>query len=264
MDDAELESAERAFIERARQGLSPKPAQLVRVRQSLQAALAATAAATVAGATPNGARGAAAAKGTIPPWASKLVLVAATAAAAGTTGFWAGYHAARRETPPMAARVSSAPSEGRSSITTIPSVETGPPSPPEPKVHPRVTTASRRAVNAAPARAAGTDDDSEASLANEVRGLRSVERALRDQRPGLALALLAALDREVPGGKLAEEREATSVIAHCALGQAPLGVDLAADFTERYPSSVYLERVRQSCATGPAARGQTDRGPSGD
>jgi hypothetical protein len=249
MDNTELGSAERAFIEKARQGLSPKPAQLVKVRQSLEAALAA--AATAPGTTPNGARAASAAKGTIPPWASKLVLVATTAASAGTTGFWVGYHAARRETPPVAATVRSAPSEDRPSITTTPSVVTDPPPP-------------RRAVNAAPARAGAANDDSAASLANEVRGLRSVDRALRDQRPGLALALLARLDREVPGGRLAEEREATSVIAHCALGDGPLGVDLAADFAERHPSSVYLERVRQSCATGREARGQTDRDPSGD
>jgi hypothetical protein len=105
MDNAELGSAERAFIEKARQGLSPKPAQLVRVRQSLQAALAATA----AGVTPNGPPAASAAKGTISPWASKLVLVAATAASAGTAGFWAGHHAARRETPPMAAPARAVP-----------------------------------------------------------------------------------------------------------------------------------------------------------
>jgi hypothetical protein len=192
------------------------------------------------------------------------VLVATTAASAGTTGFWVGYHAARRETPPVAATVRSAPSEDRPSITTTPSVVTDPPPPPEPKLRPRATATSRRAVNAAPARAGAANDDSAASLANEVRGLRSVDRALRDQRPGLALALLARLDREVPGGRLAEEREATSVIAHCALGDGPFGVDLAADFAERHPSSVYLERVRQSCATGREARGQTDRDPSGD
>ena len=164
----------------------------------------------------------------------------------------------------MAAPAMSAPSEGRPSIVTLPSVERDPPSPPESKIHPRVTPASRRAASAAPAGAGRGDRDRGASLANEVRALRSIERALRDQRPGLALALLAALDREVPGGRLSEEREATSVIAHCALGDGPFGIDLEAEFAERYPSSVYLERVRQSCATGRAARGQTDRGPSGN
>jgi hypothetical protein len=259
MDDADLGSVERAFLERARQGLSPTPAQLLNVRRSLEAAVAATA----LGATASAARAAGAAKGASAGWASKLVLVVATAAAAGTTGYWAGYRAARRETPPIAEPARSAPSDGQPAIAPVPSIERDPP-PPEPKSHPRVTPASRRAANAAPAGAARANDDREASLANEVRGLRSVERALREQRPGLALALLARLDREVPGGRLAEEREATAVIAHCALGDGPLGIDLAADFAEGHPSSVYLERVRQSCATGRAARGQTDRSPSGD
>jgi hypothetical protein len=260
MDDADLESGERAFVERARRALSPKPAQLMSVRRSLEAAVTASAVA----ATPSAARAAGAAKGSLAPWASKLVLIAVTAAAAGTTGFWAGHRTARRETPPLAAPLRSAPSEGRPSITTLTAVEGDPPSPPEPKLHPRVTAASRRAATAAPAGAGRADDDSGASLANEVRGLRSVERALRDGRPGLALALLTALDREVPDGKLSEEREATAVMARCALGDGPFGVDLEADFAERHPASVYLERVRQSCATGRAARGQTDRNRSGD
>jgi hypothetical protein len=232
---------------------------LVSIRRSVEAAVAATA----VGATASAARAAGAAKASVAGWASKLVLVAATAASAGTTGYWAGYRAARRETPSVAVPTSRAPGEGRPAIAS-PSVERDPPAPPELKIHPRVTTASRRAANAGSAGASGADDDRGASLANEVRGLRSVERALRDQRPGLALALLARLDREVPGGRLSEEREATSVIAHCALGDAPLGIDLAADFAEHHPSSVYLERVRQACATGREARGQTDRDPSGD
>ena len=87
-----------------------------------------------------------------------------------------------------------------------------------------------------------------ASIDQEVRALRSVERALRDGQPGLALALLSALDREVPQGKLGEEREALSVIARCAQGQAPLGVDLGELFAERYPGSVYARRTEQACA----------------
>ena len=46
------------------------------------------------------------------------------------------------------------------------------------------------------------------SLAIEVRALRNAERALRDGNPGLALAFLQELDRQVPNGQLAEERDA--------------------------------------------------------
>ncbi|HET6283143.1 MAG TPA: hypothetical protein VFH73_19450 [Polyangia bacterium] len=80
-----------------------------------------------------------------------------------------------------------------------------------------------------------------------MRALRSVERALRDHQPGMALALLLQLDRTVPSGKLSEEREATAIIARCALGEVPFGIDLPADFAERHPDSVYLRRIEQAC-----------------
>jgi hypothetical protein len=96
-----------------------------------------------------------------------------------------------------------------------------------------------------------------------VRALRGVERALRDRQPGLALALLRQLDRAVPDGKLGEEREATSAIARCALGTVPLGVDLAEDFADRHPDSVYLKRVEQACATS-TMESETDRSGAGD
>jgi hypothetical protein len=85
------------------------------------------------------------------------------------------------------------------------------------------------------------------ALGQEVRALRAVEHALRDDDPRLALAILQQLDRDVPKGKLVEERRATSVIARCSAGAVPFGVDLAADFAGDYPESVYLGRVEQSC-----------------
>ena len=85
------------------------------------------------------------------------------------------------------------------------------------------------------------------SLGQEVRALRAVERALRDADPRLALAILQQLDRDVPQGKLVEERRATSVIARCSAGDVPFGVDLAEDFASDHPESVYLGRVEQSC-----------------
>jgi len=95
------------------------------------------------------------------------------------------------------------------------------------------------------------------SLAIEVRALRNAERALRDGNPGLALAFLQDLDRQIPNGQLAEERDAAATLARCARGDHPFDVDLAAEFTERHPGSVYRARVEQAC-------GATDLSTAGD
>jgi hypothetical protein len=93
-------------------------------------------------------------------------------------------------------------------------------------------------------------------MAEEVRVLRSVERALRENRPGFALALLRELDRSVPKGQLTEERLAVRTIARCASGAVPFGVNLAEDFADRYPASVYGRRVTEVCgATDPSSAG---------
>ena len=94
-------------------------------------------------------------------------------------------------------------------------------------------------------------------MAEEVRVLRSVERALREHQPGFALALLRELDRSVPNGQLTEERLAVRTIARCASRDVPLGVNLADDFADQYPDSVYGRRVTESCAA-------TDSASSGD
>ena len=96
-----------------------------------------------------------------------------------------------------------------------------------------------------------------ASIAEEVRALRSAERALREHQPAFALALLRELDRSVPNGQLTEERLAVRTIARCASRDVPLGVNLADDFADQYPDSVYGRRVAESCAG-------TDSGSSGD
>jgi hypothetical protein len=95
------------------------------------------------------------------------------------------------------------------------------------------------------------------TLEIEVRALRNAERAIRNGNPGLALAFLQDLDRQVPNGQLAEERAATATIARCTRGDHPIGVDLADDFATQHPTSVYRARVEQACA-------QTDLPATGD
>ena len=95
------------------------------------------------------------------------------------------------------------------------------------------------------------------SLAIELRALRNAERALRDGNSGLALAFLQELDRQVPKGQLGEERDAADTLARCTRGDRLFGVNLAAEFAERHPGSVYRARVEQAC-------GETDSPAPGD
>jgi hypothetical protein len=84
------------------------------------------------------------------------------------------------------------------------------------------------------------------SLDAEVRALERVQRALRDRVPAEALALLEQLDRDVPQGRLKEERSAAGALARCELGQGePLAHAL--EFSQRFPASVYFARVRKTC-----------------
>ena len=225
-----------ALLARARRGWSPNPGDAERVRRGLEAALARGAAAP---ATPAPSRG-------THPWMSRVMVTAAFTAAGAAGGYWAGRRASPPAAPPPAAVAAPARPSHTAPIAP-PAISSGRPSEP---AHPapaasspgrRVEPGRRRAVEgAAPATAE--------SLAAEVRGLRNVERALRDHNAGLATAYLDDLDREVPGGQMREERVALRAIARCARGAQPFGVNLAQDFAATYPASPYRARVEQACS----------------
>jgi hypothetical protein len=248
------------LLERARRGLSPTPARAERVRQSLRAALAAGAAAGTGSASAS-ARAAGDAPGVgalAGRWAGKLLVAGAIAASSGAVGYVAGRRVESRQVMPAAP----APAVEAPALAGLTPPPGAPPAAPSAAVEPASAPArpATRAPRRPPAeRAAGAPAAPiAASLEAEVRALRSVERALREGRPGLALALLRELDRAVPGGRLVEEREATAAIARCAAGDLPFGVDLAGEFAGRHPDSVYRERVEQACAAA------TDPSGSGD
>jgi hypothetical protein len=208
-------------------------------------------------------------------WAKTL---AASAVVAGVSGAW-GYRVGRRagldEAGATLARAVS-----RATTPVMPAATGGPTPAPvraddgvadSERARASVPTEPPRAVAPAPGhrRLARSHESAtavpvtQASLDKEVRALRAVERALRERQPSLALALLADLDREIPRGSLVEERQATAAIARCAAGDVPFDVDLADLFASQYPSSVYLDRVRRSCAPDRPHR-QTDPDVSGD
>jgi len=254
---------DRNLLAAARRGLSPTAADRDRVRRATLAALAP--AGTAAGGESAGAAAEAApAPGHAVAWATRLVAVGVVAAtAAGVAGYRAGVRAGREQAvserpaevvplivapePPLAPVVDE-PNRARATAPPAASVPLAGASPVSSR------TAVRRRANAgavAPSEAAAV---SSASLAEEVRALRAVERALREGTPGFALSLLRELDRNVPNGRLMEERLATYTIARCASGDVPLGVSLAEDFVDRHPGSVYARRVADACAGTDSSR----------
>lgn len=258
MNDPDLE--QRELLAAARRGLSPSSADAERVFAAVVEALRASPPAAPETSGEEGATQVAANGSVAPGLFSKLggrvFTVLAVAGAAGS-GYYAGFRAGLRERSGEAGRaVAAAAPSASARVLLAPAtpfaVERGLSQEPlgvqpggarEGKLAQRAGSAS---VPSASPRAL--------SLQEEVRTLRRVERALRDQNPRLALALLGELEREVPQGQLGEERSAAEMMARCALGfgSPPL---LAREFSERFPQSAYAPRVRQVCEGSPAARG---------
>jgi hypothetical protein len=235
-----IESDEATVLTRARRALSPDAADVARVRHSLMAAVQVAPVAMPAA----------------PRWMARFAWAAAIAGAAGGIGYLAGWHAGQRAIPVPAHVPATSPVERSPALSA---------SEPAPADVPAV--ADERPIRATSSRTAGEHKrqtvapravlSAAESLAKEVEALRAVDRALRDSQPGLALALLRELDQVVPHGKLDEERAATSAIARCASGVAPPGSDLATEFVNRHPRSVYRDRVEAAC-------GETDFAGAGD
>lgn len=101
-----------------------------------------------------------------------------------------------------------------------------------------------RAARRAPAAPA----QPESSLAVELAMLQRARRALNAENGRLALGIVEELDERFPRGVLVEERSATRILSLCQLERVAEATRAARDFLARYPSSVYAERVRQSCA----------------
>jgi len=100
-----------------------------------------------------------------------------------------------------------------------------------------------RRRTAAPAAAANLPRD-EGSLSAELRLLERAQRALREEQPERALALVHEHRTTFPAGALVEERSGIEAIARCMLGQ---GDDAARAFLARAPGSPLAARVRKEC-----------------
>lgn len=231
------------LLRRAQRAWSPSPGDAARVRQAIDSALA-----NGAGTAPSKSPG----RTPAAPWTSRLLVASAIAAASGGIGYWAGHRAGLREAKPMST-LAPRP-EAPTAVASRPTSLTVAAASPAPVALPSLVPEHREPRGEH--RGSGSSRQPETgSLTLEVQALRNAERALRDGNPGLALAFLEALDRQVPHGQLVEERDAAATLARCARGDHPFGVDLAEEFTHRHPDSVYRARVQQTCAAtdSPAA-----------
>jgi hypothetical protein len=236
MSDDELEER---WLQHAREAFAPQAGDAGRVFERIRGAIAAGPAVHVAPAA------GAALRGTALRLAGALALVGA----AGALGYHAGYRAGRDDAPQVATRpvpaVAAASTAARAAVhapEVVPASDAAPT--PVASSVPR-SAAHAPAAHEPSAGAAGSVQ----SLEREVQMMKRIERALRDHNPQQALVLLGQLDRDIPGGQLAEERLAVFARARCGLGLGSPAA-IAREFAQRYPKSVYFARVRQACAAG--------------
>jgi hypothetical protein len=258
---SEIERDELEFLARARRGLSPSEGDAKRVLAALGPAL-------LPGATPetealpkaSGVAPASAAGTSGVSWLAALAISGAVGVGALGAGYYWGY---RMGTAESAARQAALPAATNTDATREPPRRAespkpaAPPSATQESAPERVAPALRAAAASAPSEAPKLDDE----LEEETRQLARIERALRDQNPRFALGLLGELDRNIPDGQLAEERDAARAMARCQL-DADFAAKSLRDFSERHPGSAYLARVKQLCAKGAtnSSTAETDSG----
>jgi hypothetical protein len=81
--------------------------------------------------------------------------------------------------------------------------------------------------------------------------LRRAQQQLRGGQAAMSLLVLSELDR-VAGELLREEREATRVLALCAVGQEKDARTVARRLEQSSPGSIYAMRLSKSCAGEPS------------
>jgi hypothetical protein len=84
------------------------------------------------------------------------------------------------------------------------------------------------------------------SFRQALEQLRRARRLLEGNQATLTLVLLDELDREA-GELLREEREATRVLAFCAVGDVAAARRAAAQLSKASPRSIYAMRLGDSC-----------------
>lgn len=217
-----------ALLERGRDGDDPSEAVIARNRRQLAVRVAG---ATLGSAAVTGAAGKAlAASSSLKLLA--IVGVVALGGAALTHGVW---RTSERHPPtPAKALVASAGAPRIAALESPPPASSGVPAPPALERAPR---AVRTAKSASPT-----------SIQSELELIRGAQQALHRGEARTALTLLAEHAQRFPGGVLAQERDASRVLALCQAGDVTNARAQAERFLQRAPQSAFAERVRNSCA----------------
>lgn len=247
----DLAHEEARVLAGARRAFTPAPNDAERIRAALGAALTGAAISEAASAAPASKPSTGPAPGASSTATSGVRLLGrlalpALVAAGGFAGYELGYRAGFREGSAVAAKAAQRPVIIAPSVPAATVAEGTAPKLPEPVA---VSTAPTPLSKGAPA-PSGSEGAAatEPGLDEEVRQLKRVEHALRSGNPRYALALLGELERQVPGGQLAEERDAARAMARCALGGSEA---LAREFEAAHPGSAYAARVTESCKNPP-------------
>jgi hypothetical protein len=187
----------------------------------------------------------------------------------GGVGFWLGHEVASSRAQSSAAFERPAPvAEAPDRSASAPLASAAPPAPSEAAdvpAAPPAASETRRVPHPAdaPPRAHAARRAESSPLNDELALLRRVERALRNNDPALARALLGELDERFPDSRLGEERSAARRIADCRSGE-PGASESARAFLREHGASVYRKRIVLACALdaekGPATPAMTNPG----
>jgi hypothetical protein len=238
---------EQELLSTLRRVMTPTSADQERVAVRLSAQLAAGA---VGMAAPTNPMPAAAKAATVSAGLRSLGAQVVAGSLIAAAGFGGGYVAGRSRTPV-------APKAAAAVVAAGPVASVA---------RPLASTTDLSALDPAPAvsaakSAANGSAVSDATLSEEAKELRRVDRAIRSEMPVLALSLLNDLDARIPHGALGEERAAARLMARCMTSD-PDASEAAATWLRSHARSVYAPRVRESCpfAGGPSGDGPTKDG----
>jgi hypothetical protein len=131
--------------------------------------------------------------------------------------------------------------------TTIPELAPAPEPQTAPELEPQAAPESepRAAVEREPQeKPVAAPSPSPAVL--EMKAIARAKRALADDEPGAALAILASIARDFPRGYFIEERRALRVLALAESGESERARREASAFQRDFPNSSFTERVRKA------------------
>jgi hypothetical protein len=194
---------------------------------------------------------------TLPAALYRLPLTVGLVALGGLSG--AGIHALLQKTPqpvspiaaPVGPRLLAAPAVPRDTQPTI--VGSAPPVKVAPRPEPQLPV-RRQVPSVRPVVPPGEDDrrlPRDGELAAERALLEQARTALARGKPADALALLSRHEREFAKGRLAEERQALTILSLAADHQIGAARSNASKFRREFPTSMLLRTIDAAIETSP-------------